>query len=125
MSTAGLERRKRDKDHCDVGVFVDEIPYITHFCFQLRGPYFTYSSHGGTAELVGFIVAREKEFAEDEQGSLWRSLASRQYKRASNRNVVSGNVMGLVGVCLLLFFANFIGIPSTMYSKVVYIRCII
>ena len=37
-----------DRDHCNIGILVDEISYVSHFCFQLRGPNFPYSRHGGS-----------------------------------------------------------------------------
>ena len=41
-------RRRMDRDHCNIGILVDEISYVSHFCFQLRGPNFPYSRHGGS-----------------------------------------------------------------------------
>ena len=38
-------KRARDRDHCNVGVLVDQFADVAHFGLELRGPYFSYSRH--------------------------------------------------------------------------------
>lgn len=43
MTSARGTAQEGRRDHCNVGVLVDEIAYVAHLGLELRSPYFSYS----------------------------------------------------------------------------------